>query len=37
MKNVVFWDVTPRALTDVSQERIASMIRVKIIRELEKR
>jgi hypothetical protein len=32
MKNAVFWDVMPRDLvrTDVSEERIASIIRVTI-------
>jgi hypothetical protein len=36
MKNAVFWDVTPLALvrTDVSEERIASIIRVTRIGEL---
>jgi hypothetical protein len=36
MKNVVFWDVTSVALvrTDVSEERIASIIRVSRIGEL---
>jgi hypothetical protein len=35
MKNVVFWDVTPLALvrTEVSKERIASIITVTIIGE----
>jgi hypothetical protein len=36
MKNAVFWDVTPVALvrTDVSEERIASIIKVKRISKL---
>jgi hypothetical protein len=36
MKNVVFWDVRTMYLvrTDVSQERIVSIIRVKRIDEL---
>jgi hypothetical protein len=35
-KNVVFWDVAECGLvrTDVSEERIASIFRVAIIREL---
>jgi hypothetical protein len=35
MKNAVFWDVTPWWLfiTDVSEERIASIIRVETISE----
>jgi hypothetical protein len=39
MKDVVFWDVTPVTLvrTDVSEERIASIIRVTRIRGLETR
>jgi hypothetical protein len=38
MKNAVFSDVTPCALlrTDVSEERIASIIRVERISELGK-
>jgi hypothetical protein len=37
MKNAVFWDVTPVALvrTDVSEERMAAIIRVKRIGEVE--
>jgi hypothetical protein len=36
MTNAVFWDVTPYALvrTDVPEERIASIIRVKTVSEL---
>jgi hypothetical protein len=38
MKYVVFWNVTPcdSCKTDVSEERIPSIIRVKIISELRK-
>jgi hypothetical protein len=36
MKNTVFWDLTPLGfvITDVSKERIASIIRVEGVREL---
>jgi hypothetical protein len=36
MKNAVFWDVTPCGLvgTDVAEEHMASIIRVKRISEL---
>jgi hypothetical protein len=39
MKNAVFWDVTPLALvkTDVSEDRIASIIKVTRINELGER
>jgi hypothetical protein len=36
MKNAVFWDLTPRLVrADVSEERIASIIKATIIGELE--
>jgi hypothetical protein len=37
MKNIIFWDVmgVPLVITDVSEQYIASIFRVKIISELE--